>query len=57
LESWHEVGQAAGLIALHDSPLDVGPTRHGTTRNQTIYFFDHLATEVFSGSFVYYSEK
>jgi len=52
LESWHEVGQAADLIARHDIPLDIGPTRHGITRGQTIYFFDPSGNrnEVFSAA-------
>ena len=29
LDSWHEVGQAADIIARYDIPLDIGPTRHG----------------------------
>ena len=40
LDSWHEVGQAADIIARCDIPLDIGPSRHGITRGQTIYFFD-----------------
>ena len=40
LDFWHEVGQAADIIARYDIPLDIGPTRHGITRGQTIYFFD-----------------
>ena len=44
LDSWHEVGQAADIIARYDIPLDIGPTRHGITRGQTIYFFDRLGT-------------
>jgi catechol 2,3-dioxygenase len=59
LESWHEVGQAADLIARHDIPLDIGPTRHGVTRGQTIYFFDPSGNrnEVFSGGFIYYPDN
>ena len=59
LESWHEVGQAADLIARHDIPLDIGPTRHGITRGQTIYFFDPSGNrnEVFSGGFIYYPDN
>jgi catechol 2,3-dioxygenase len=44
LDSWHEVGQAADIIARYDIPLDIGPTRHGITRGQTIYFFDPSGT-------------
>jgi len=59
LESWHEVGQAADLIARHDIPLDIGPTRHGITRGQTIYFFDPSGNrnEAFSGGFIYYPDN
>ena len=59
LDSWHEVGQAADLIARHDIPLDIGPTRHGITRGQTIYFFDPSGNrnEVFSGGFIYYPDN
>jgi len=59
LDSWHEVGQAADVIARHDIPLDIGPTRHGITRGQTIYFFDPSGNrnEVFSGGFIYYPDN
>jgi catechol 2,3-dioxygenase len=59
LDSWHEVGQAADIVARYDMPLDVGPTRHGITRGQTIYFFDPSGNrnEVFSGGFIYYPDN
>jgi catechol 2,3-dioxygenase len=59
LDSWHEVGQAADIIARYDIPLDIGPTRHGITRGQTIYFFDPSGNrnEVFSGGFIYYPDN
>ncbi len=36
-----------------------GPTRHGITRGQTIYFFDPSGyrNEVFSGGFIYYPDN
>lgn len=39
-------------------PLDIGPTRHGITHGQTIYFFDPAGNrnEVFSGGFIYYPD-
>ncbi len=51
LESWNDVLRAADLISMHDIPLDIGPTRHGLTHGQTIYFFDPSGnrTEVFAG--------
>ena len=43
--------RAADLISMHDIPLDIGPTRHGLTHGQTIYFFDPSGNrnEVFAG--------
>lgn len=40
LDTWEEVLRAADLISMHDISLDIGPTRHGLTHGQTIYFFD-----------------
>ena len=59
LESWHEVGQAADIIARYDIGLDIGPTRHGITRGQTIYFFDPSGNrnEVFAGGYNYYPDN
>ena len=59
LDSWHEVGQAADIIARYDIPLDIGPTRHGITRGQTIYFFDPSGNrnEVLAGGFIYYPDN
>ena len=57
LLSWEDVGHAADLIARHGVKLDIGPTRHGITRGQTIYFFDPAGNrnEVFSGGYSYYT--
>ena len=51
LDTWNDVLRAADLISMHDIPLDIGPTRHGLTHGQTIYFFDPSGnrTEVFVG--------
>ena len=38
LGDWNEVGRAADLMAMDDVPIDIGPTRHGITRGQTVYF-------------------
>jgi catechol 2,3-dioxygenase len=59
LESWSDIGHAADLIAQHDIPLDIGPTRHGATRGQTIYFFDPSGNrnEVFAGGYQYYPDN
>ena len=56
LDSWEDVLRAADIISMHDIPLDIGPTRHGLTHGQTIYFFDPSGnrSEVFcGGDYVY----
>jgi catechol 2,3-dioxygenase len=51
LETWSDVLRAADLISMHDISIDIGPTRHGFTHGQTIYFFDPSGnrSEVFCG--------
>jgi len=51
LSTWEDVLRAADLISMHDIALDIGPTRHGLTHGQTIYFFDPSGNrnEVFAG--------
>jgi len=58
LESWHDVGHAADLISRYNISHDIGPTRHGITRGQTIYFFDPSGNrnEVFAGGYTYYPD-
>lgn len=59
LEDWNDIGNAADLIGRYDIALDIGPTRHGITRGQTIYFFDPSGNrnEVFSGGYTYYPDN
>lgn len=59
LGSWHEVLKAADIISKRKVPLDLGPTRHGITRGETIYFFDPSGNrnEVFSGGYIWYPDK
>lgn len=59
LDSWGQVLTAADIIAKKRVSLDIGPTRHGITRGETIYFFDPSGNrnEVFSGGYVYYPDK
>ncbi|MBT5674879.1 MAG: catechol 2,3-dioxygenase [Rhodospirillaceae bacterium] len=58
LESWNDVGHAADIISRYDISRDVGPTRHGITRGQTIYFFDPSGNrnEVFAGGYSYFPD-
>lgn len=56
LETWQDILRAADLMSMHDISLDIGPTRHGLTHGQTIYFFDPSGnrSEVFcGGNYVY----
>jgi len=43
---------------MDDVSVDVGPTRHGITRGETIYFFDPSGNcnEVFSGGYITYPD-
>jgi catechol 2,3-dioxygenase len=59
LGSWGDVLRAADIISKKDVSLDIGPTRHGITRGETIYFFDPSGNrnEVFSGGYIHYPDK
>lgn len=58
LESWHDIGRSADIMTRYGVPIDIGPTRHGITRGQTIYFFDPSGNrnEVFAGGYTYYPD-
>jgi catechol 2,3-dioxygenase len=53
LDDWSQVRDAADILAYNGIQIDVGPTRHGITRGNTIYFFDPMGTrnEVFTGGY------
>jgi catechol 2,3-dioxygenase len=53
LDDWDHVRRAADILAFHGVSIDIGPTRHGITRGNTIYFFDPMGTrnEVFTGGY------
>jgi catechol 2,3-dioxygenase len=53
LDDWDHVRRSADVLAYNGIQVDVGPTRHGITRGNTIYFFDPLGTrnEVFTGGY------
>lgn len=59
LGDWNEIGRAGDLFAMDDVPIDIGPTRHGITRGQTIYFFDPAGNrnEVFAGGYLAYRDR
>lgn len=58
LEDWTAIGRAADLMIHTDTPIDIGPTRHGVTRGQTIYFFDPSGNrnEVYAGGYTFYPD-
>jgi len=58
LETWQDVLRAADIISIEDISLDIGPTRHGLTHGQTIYFFDPSGNrnEVFCGGDYHYPD-
>lgn len=58
LENWNDIGYAADIMTRYDISIDIGPTRHGITRGQTIYFFDPSGNrnEVFAGGYTYYPD-
>ncbi|MFA5124015.1 VOC family protein, partial [Zavarzinia sp.] len=58
LEDWHDVGHAADIMSRYNMSVDIGPTRHGITRGQTIYFFDPSGNrnEVFAGGYTFYPD-
>ncbi len=53
LDDWDHIRRAGDILACNSIDVDVGPTRHGITRGNTIYFFDPMGTrnEVFTGGY------
>lgn len=59
VDSWAHVLNAADKIAESEVPHEIGPTRHGITRGETIYFFDPSGNrnEIFSGGYLWYPDR
>ncbi|MBL4802729.1 MAG: catechol 2,3-dioxygenase [Emcibacter sp.] len=59
VEDWNAIGEAADIMTRYDISRDIGPTRHGITRGQTIYFFDPSGNrnEVFAGGYHFYPDN
>ncbi|VAV95785.1 Catechol 2,3-dioxygenase [hydrothermal vent metagenome] len=59
VEDWTALRDAADIMTRYDVSRDIGPTRHGITRGQTIYFFDPSGNrnEVFAGGYAYYPDN
>ncbi|MBP8275620.1 MAG: catechol 2,3-dioxygenase [Propionivibrio sp.] len=59
LGSWEKVLHAADILSRTKTSIDIGPTRHGITRGETVYFFDPSGNrnEVFTGGYIHYPDK
>jgi catechol 2,3-dioxygenase len=59
LLDWSEIKRAGQFFSMDDVPIDIGPTQHGITRGETIYFFDPSGNrnEVFAGGYVAYPDR
>lgn len=59
LGSWEQVLKASDILSRNKVSLDIGPTRHGITRGETVYFFDPSGNrnEVFAGGYIHYPDK
>lgn len=59
VETWNDVLRAATSVAAHDGSLSLGPTRHGISRGETVYFFDPSGNrnEAFTGGYIWYPDR
>ena len=59
LGNWNDILRAGQLFSMDDVSVDVGPTQHGITRGETIYFFDPAGNrnEVFAGGYTAYPDR
>ena len=59
LGDWNAILRAGQLFSMDDVSVDVGPTQHGITRGETIYFFDPAGNrnEVFAGGYTAYPDR
>ena len=59
LGSWEKVLRAGDILSRNKVSIDIGPTRHGITRGETIYFFDPSGNrnEVFAGGYIHYPDR
>ncbi len=59
LKDWSDILHAGQIFSMDDVPVDIGPTQHGITRGETIYFFDPSGNrnEVFAGGYEAYPDR
>jgi catechol 2,3-dioxygenase len=58
LQSWERVQRAADIMGMNKVKIDIGPTRHGVTRGETIYAWDPSGNrfETFCGGYDVYPD-
>ncbi|MCL2658423.1 MAG: catechol 2,3-dioxygenase [Betaproteobacteria bacterium] len=58
LNSWEKTLRAGDIMSMNEVPIDIGPTRHGITRGETIYAFDPSGNrfETFAGGYQPYPD-
>ncbi len=58
LNSWERVQRASDIMGMNRVPIDMGPTRHGVTRGETIYAWDPSGNrfETFAGGYEPYPD-
>lgn len=58
MPTWEKVLRAADIMGMNKVAIDIGPTRHGTTRGETIYAWDPSGNrfETFAGGYEPYPD-
>lgn len=58
VDNWYEVLKAADILSKNEIQIEVTPTRHGITRDQTVYFFDPSGNrnEAFASGYMAYTD-
>ncbi len=58
MPTWEKVLRAADIMGMNKVAIDMGPTRHGTTRGETIYAWDPSGNrfETFAGGYEPYPD-
>jgi catechol 2,3-dioxygenase len=59
LHDWSKILHAGQIFSMDDVSVDIGPTQHGITRGETIYFFDPSGNrnEVFAGGYEAFPDR
>jgi catechol 2,3-dioxygenase len=59
LPTWERVQRASDIMGMNKVAIDIGPTRHGVTRGETIYAWDPSGNrfETFAGGYEPYPDS